>query len=123
MGALHPGEIAIGALARELGLTTATIHFYVKEGLVPPPRRINRTRAAYDDRHRRLLRLVKRLRANRLSIQQMRNMFALFGTDERGLANMEGIARYQPVPSARGGPTVKPLYPVHHAKFAAHKET
>ena len=64
MSAMRDGEMPIGEVAQQTGLTTATINFYVREGIVPPPRKLNRTRAAYNQQHLRWLRVVKRSTAS-----------------------------------------------------------
>lgn len=46
-------------LSRRSGVSTATIKYYLREGLLPPGRQINTTTAEYDDEHLRRLRLVR----------------------------------------------------------------
>ncbi|SDB97385.1 DNA-binding transcriptional regulator, MerR family [Raineyella antarctica] len=49
-------------LAVRSGTSTATIKFYLREGLLPPGRRVNATLAEYDESHLRRLELVATLR-------------------------------------------------------------
>ncbi|MBU6533069.1 MerR family transcriptional regulator [Streptomyces sp. NPDC057245] len=48
-------------LSKRSGVSTATIKYYLREGLLPPGRQINATTAEYDDGHLRRLRLVRAL--------------------------------------------------------------
>ncbi|MBI2896628.1 MAG: MerR family transcriptional regulator [Deltaproteobacteria bacterium] len=54
-------SLKISALARKSGVSKELIHHYLREGLLPPPPQ----RALYDNRHLRLLGLIKRLRDER----------------------------------------------------------
>ncbi len=95
---------------RRLGrVSVATINFFVKEGLLPRPRKLNRTRAAYSERHRRLLRMIKRMRASGYSLSHSRAAFGHFGTDEEGLQRLEGIGYLQPLPPVRNDPDQQPI--------------
>lgn len=49
-------------LARRSGVTRETIHFYLREGLLPRPEKGGRTVAYYGDAHLERLRLIRRLR-------------------------------------------------------------
>ncbi|POX63861.1 transcriptional regulator [Streptomyces sp. Ru62] len=49
----------LAELSRHSGVATATIKYYLREGLLPPGRQINATTAEYDDAHLRRLRLVR----------------------------------------------------------------
>lgn len=103
------GEMPIGRLAEQTGLSTATINFYVAEGVLPPPRKLNRTRAAYTSRHLRLLRMVKQLQGAGYTLAQIKGAFASFGTDERGLKKLEGIGSLQPLPPPKTGKDQRPI--------------
>ena len=105
------GEFSIGQLARELGLTTATINFYVTEGVLPPPRKLNRTRAAYTQLHLRLLRLIRRMQASGYSLALIKGALTTYGTDDAGVTKLESIAYFQPIPPLR---TVKGGEPIEH---------
>ncbi|MFG3209904.1 MerR family transcriptional regulator [Streptomyces tendae] len=48
-------------LSRHSGVSTATIKYYLREGLLPPGRQVNATTAEYDEDHLRRLRLVRAL--------------------------------------------------------------
>jgi DNA-binding transcriptional MerR regulator len=55
----------IGELARGTGVSRETIHFYLREGLLPPPRKVGRNMAWYDDTHVETLALIKRLQQDK----------------------------------------------------------
>lgn len=48
-------------LSKRSGVSTATIKYYLREGLLPPGRQVNATTAEYDEDHLRRLRLVRAL--------------------------------------------------------------
>ncbi|CAL9440613.1 MerR family transcriptional regulator [Streptomyces sp. ICN988] len=48
-------------LSNRSGVSTATIKYYLREGLLPPGRQLNATTAEYDESHLRRLRLVRAL--------------------------------------------------------------
>src|SRR5277367_6797780 len=49
-------------LARRSGVTRETIHFYLREGLLPRPEKGGRTVAYYGEEHLERLQLIRRLR-------------------------------------------------------------
>lgn len=51
----------LAELSRRSGVPTATIKYYLREGLLPPGRRVTATQAEYDGAHLRRLRLVRAL--------------------------------------------------------------
>ncbi|MEU5899264.1 MerR family transcriptional regulator [Streptomyces venezuelae] len=51
----------LAELSRRSGVPTATIKYYLREGLLPPGRRVTATQAEYDDTHLQRLRLVRAL--------------------------------------------------------------
>lgn len=52
----------LGELARSVDTTTASIKFYIREGLLPAGRKINQTTAVYDESHHHRLALILGLR-------------------------------------------------------------
>lgn len=120
-------ELGIGALSRETGVSTATINFYVQEGVLPPPRKLNRTRALYTARHVRVIRLIRRLQGQGFSLAQVRGYLEQIGVDDAGLEKLESIGRFQPLPepvllsAARGAasPAIEPFEPVGRVAFMA----
>lgn len=67
--------VKIGTLIRETGVTRATIHHYVREGLLPEPEKISRNQALYaPDCVERIL-LIKRLqKVQRLSLSEVKTL-------------------------------------------------
>ncbi|MEW5736739.1 MAG: MerR family transcriptional regulator [Thermodesulfobacteriota bacterium] len=55
----------ISDLAEEAGLSRHTVHYYLKEGLLPPPVKTGKTMALYSQTHLDCLRFIKGLRAER----------------------------------------------------------
>ncbi|HXF58131.1 MAG TPA: MerR family transcriptional regulator [Actinomycetota bacterium] len=55
----------IAELVALTGVPPATVHYYLRHGLLPQPRRLAPNRFAYDDRHVHALRLVRSLRRER----------------------------------------------------------
>ncbi len=112
----------IGDLAREAGVSTATINFYVQEGVIPPPRKLSRTRAAYSDIHLRALRVVRRTQnATGMSLAQIKRMWHVYGLGEEGIAKAESIGILQPLPAAYGDPpdaTIDHFEPLTLAAFS-----
>ncbi|MYU21867.1 MerR family transcriptional regulator [Streptomyces sp. SID8352] len=51
----------LSVLSERSGISTATIKYYLREGLLPPGRPVNATTAEYDEGHLRRLRLVRAL--------------------------------------------------------------
>ncbi|GAA2682976.1 MerR family transcriptional regulator [Streptomyces lunalinharesii] len=51
----------LAELSERSGVSTATIKYYLREGLLQPGRRVTATQAAYDEAHLRRLRLVRAL--------------------------------------------------------------
>jgi len=57
------------------GVPSATIHYYLRQGLLPSPRRLATNRFAYDERHVVGLRLIRTLRERRgLSLPMIRRI-------------------------------------------------
>lgn len=113
-------EMSIGDLAREAGVSTATVHFYVKEGVLPPPRRLNRTRAAWSSHHLRLLRVVSRLKAGGLPLAVIARMVKEAADDPTAIERIEGIAYFQPLPPPRGSVApIEPFEPVSRTELLA----
>ena len=57
-----PGGMRMAELSRRSGIARETIHFYLREGLLPRPRKGGRTVAYYDEEHLERLRVIRRLR-------------------------------------------------------------
>ena len=65
----------VSELVRRAGVPRSTVHHYVKQRLLPPPRRAAGNRFLYDDGHVRTLRLIRVLRQKRrLSLAEIRRI-------------------------------------------------
>ncbi|GGT30035.1 MerR family transcriptional regulator [Streptomyces chromofuscus] len=72
----------LSELSRRSGVATATVKFYLREGLLPPGRRITATQAEYDERHLRRLRLVRALiQVGGVSVASAREVLAALDDD------------------------------------------
>ncbi|OEU85842.1 transcriptional regulator [Streptomyces abyssalis] len=67
----------LAELSERSGISTATIKYYLREGLLPPGRRISTTQAEYDDPHLRRLRLIRALtQVGRLPVATVREVLS-----------------------------------------------
>jgi DNA-binding transcriptional MerR regulator len=57
--------IKIGELARKSGVPISTIHFYIKEGILPPPEKVNKKMAYYDEVCIKKLQAIQHLKEKR----------------------------------------------------------
>jgi DNA-binding transcriptional MerR regulator len=65
---------AIRDLERLTGVPRSTVHFYVREGLLPPPKKRGQTLADYGEEHLRLINLIRQLREEEnLGIKEIRD--------------------------------------------------
>ena len=70
-----PARVGISELSARTGVPAATIHHYLRLGLLPAPERVASNRFLYDRRHVRRLRLVRALRRRRgLSLDAIRRI-------------------------------------------------
>jgi len=59
-------------LEKQTGVPRSTIHFYIREGLLPAPQKTAASRALYTDHHARLLERIARLKEKGLSLAQIK---------------------------------------------------
>lgn len=72
----------LAELSERSGISTATIKYYLREGLLPPGERISATQAEYGEEHLRRLRLVRALvQVGRVPVATAREVLAAV-TDE-----------------------------------------
>ncbi|WP_168218492.1 MerR family transcriptional regulator [Nocardioides eburneiflavus] len=72
--------LRMSALAERTGIPVASIKFYLREGLLPPGRRVTDRLAEYDDEHVRRLRLIRLLReVGRVPVDGLRRLVAAVG--------------------------------------------
>lgn len=73
-------EFPLRDLLAKTGTQKETIHFYLREGLLPPPRRVGPRRSLYDDNHVELVELIRRLQRDPgLPLQTIKKMIAAAG--------------------------------------------
>ncbi|HWM40401.1 MAG TPA: MerR family transcriptional regulator [Streptomyces sp.] len=74
----------LAELSERSGISAATVKYYLREGLLPPGRRLSATQAEYDESHLRRLRLIRALtQVGRLSVATAREV--LNCVDDRSL--------------------------------------
>jgi AcrR family transcriptional regulator/predicted DNA-binding transcriptional regulator AlpA len=64
----------ISELSASAGVTSSTIHYYVKEGLLPKPLKSGKTMAYYSDEHLERLQLIMRLRKENNSVERIKEI-------------------------------------------------
>src|SRR5215468_5002710 len=70
-------RMRIGELAERTGISRETIHFYLREGLLPRPRKAGRNMAFYEDTHVERLLLIKRLQNEKfLPLARIKDLLA-----------------------------------------------
>jgi DNA-binding transcriptional MerR regulator len=70
----------IGELARAADVTVRTIRYYIALGLLPPPDAAGPA-ASYGEEHRERLELIRRLKAERLSLEEIRALLERLDQD------------------------------------------
>jgi DNA-binding transcriptional MerR regulator len=83
----------LAELSERSGVSTATIKYYLREGLLRPGRRISTTQADYDDSHLRRLRLVRALiQIGRVPVATTRQVLGHVDDDSLGQTFRLGAA-------------------------------
>jgi DNA-binding transcriptional MerR regulator len=83
----------ISALSQLTGVSTATIHFYIREGLVPPGEATGRNQADYGQAHVERLQLIRALiEVGGVSLAAVRRVVAAIETPGRTTHDMLGEA-------------------------------
>ncbi|MFI1093062.1 MerR family transcriptional regulator [Streptomyces sp. NPDC020917] len=86
----------LAELSERSGVSTATIKYYLREGLLPAGRRISATQADYDDAHLRRLRLVRALiQIGRVPVATARQVLAYVDDDSLGQTIRLGAALWE----------------------------
>ncbi|MGW8377469.1 MerR family transcriptional regulator [Streptomyces sp. ODS28] len=90
----------LSELSEQSGVPTATIKYYLREGLLPPGERVTATTSSYDEAHLRRLRLVRALiQVGRLPVATVREVLAHADNEELGRTMRLGAALWE-LPSA-----------------------
>ncbi|MFF4400702.1 MerR family transcriptional regulator [Streptomyces sp. NPDC001480] len=83
----------LAELSRRSGVSTATIKYYLREGLLPAGRQVNTTTAEYDEEHLRRLRLVRAMiQVGRLPVATVREVLGHVDDDSLGRTIRLGAA-------------------------------
>ncbi|GAB1338026.1 MerR family transcriptional regulator [Streptomyces sp. E-15] len=83
----------LAELSGRSGVSTATIKYYLREGLLPPGRQVNTTTAEYDEEHLRRLRLVRAMiQVGRLPVATVREVLGHVDDDSLGRTIRLGAA-------------------------------
>ncbi|MFG2124084.1 MerR family transcriptional regulator [Streptomyces sp. NPDC048710] len=83
----------LAELSRHSGVSTATIKYYLREGLLPPGRQVNATTAEYDEEHLRRLRLVRAMiQVGRVPVAKVREVLGHVDDDSLGRSIRLGAA-------------------------------
>ncbi|KQV95330.1 MerR family transcriptional regulator [Streptomyces sp. Root369] len=83
----------LAELSEHSGVSTATIKYYLREGLLPPGRQINATTADYDEEHLRRLRLVRAMiQVGRVPVAKVREVLGHVDDDSLGRSIRLGAA-------------------------------
>ncbi|MEU5079335.1 MULTISPECIES: MerR family transcriptional regulator [Streptomyces] len=83
----------LAELSRHSGVSTATIKYYLREGLLPPGRQINATTAEYGEEHLRRLRLVRAMiQVGRLPVSTVREVLGHVDDESLGRSIRLGAA-------------------------------
>jgi AcrR family transcriptional regulator len=74
-GPPRPRALTIADLVAETDVPPATVHYYLRHGLLPQPKRVAANRFTYDRRHVQALKLIRTLRERRgLSLDMIRRI-------------------------------------------------
>ncbi|ROR66982.1 MerR family transcriptional regulator [Agrococcus jenensis] len=92
----------IGELSERTEVSSASIKFYVREGLLPPPERVGYNRSEYDDGHAARLRLIRALlETGGLSVQAAQRVLAAADDESVPILDLMRTAQAAiPVPEA-----------------------
>ncbi|MCX4765229.1 MerR family transcriptional regulator [Streptomyces sp. NBC_01275] len=83
----------LAELSERSGVSTATIKYYLREGLLPSGRQINATTAEYDEEHLRRLRLVRAMiQVGRVPVATVRKVLGHVDDDSLGRTIRLGAA-------------------------------
>lgn len=103
-------RLRLAELSERSGVALATIKYYLREGLLPPGRRVSATTADYDEGHLRRLRLVRAMiQVGQVPVARVRQVLAHVDDESLGRTMRLGAALWalphepEPVDSTGGG--------------------
>ena len=82
----------IGTLAERAGLSTKTIRYYEKVGLIDPPPRTEGGYRAYRDEDIDILRFVARARGFGFSVKECKALLTLYSDRSRASSDVKALA-------------------------------
>jgi DNA-binding transcriptional MerR regulator len=95
----------ISELSRRSGVARETIHFYLREGLLPKPKKGGQTIAFYGEEHVERLALIRRMREKYLPLSVIRRLLdAPMAADERDVDALAEVLDIIPTAPAGGRP-------------------
>lgn len=101
----NSGWYRINEVERRSGVSRRTVHFYLEQGLLHPPRRTGRTMAYYDDAHLAELHYIRAARAKRTPLFAIKEQLAQrFGRPARQAAARHARPHATRPPARRGRP-------------------
>jgi len=87
-------DMTISELSSRSTIPTSTIKFYIRENLIPRPKKMRGTRAYYDYRHLHRLRLIKKIQAEgNVPLAKIKEIIGLIDDGARAHANGSGVGR------------------------------
>jgi DNA-binding transcriptional MerR regulator len=93
-------HMRMAELSAKSGVPRETIHFYLREGLLPRPRKGGRTVAYYDEQHLERLAFIRRLREEKyLPIAVIRRLIDAPGAAERDVETLAEVLDLLPAPA------------------------
>lgn len=96
----------MAALALRSGVSRETIHFYLREGLLPRPRKAGRTVAYYDDEHLSRLKLIRTLREEKyLPLAVIRRLLDAPAAAEQDVDTLASVLHLTARADAAGKPS------------------
>jgi DNA-binding transcriptional MerR regulator len=123
-----PGRrLKIGELAREAGVSRETIHFYLREGLLPPAEKVNARVSYFGQSHLARLRLIKAFQQAHVPLARIREQFeglSRFGSPETPATTERALAVVTEFLSLDGDePPVTPVEVAERAGLALEELT
>jgi DNA-binding transcriptional MerR regulator len=90
----YPERMRIGELARQAGVSVATIKYYIREGMLPAGERIGPNQVRYAESHVRRLKLIRAmLEVGGMSIAQARDVLIEVDAPHGSVHGMLGVAQ------------------------------
>jgi len=98
----NSATLSVGELSRRTGVTTATINYYVRIGVLPPPRKTSKTRALYPAHFEQMIIKIKELQAAGLNLKGIKQV--VNGDPTSPLASAMPAEQSAPSQSPTAGP-------------------